>query len=170
DARYRGRVWSKSARPNPEAFLPQAARRNALQLLVQAAVRHVERVRDGRHRLEADEALRLSRAAAAGGRRRVHDSGAIVRPEEDIDPLRASLHRDERTAGCVADEIAKHIVEAEVAKCDLRGIRGEPIDWSRLTGWDLVGRQHPLRTGAKRDDPFVARRIGQLEVRMEAYR
>jgi len=123
-------------------------------------VRHVERVRDGRHRLEADEALRLSRAAAAGGRRRVHHGGAIVRPEEDIDPLRPSLHRHDGAARPVPNEIAKDVVEAQVAKGDLSRIRSEAIDRSCLTGWNLVARQHPLRAGADRHRPVVARGIG----------
>src|SRR4030095_45293 len=46
---------SKALWPQPEALLPRAARRNALQFLVQPFVREIHRVGDADHGLECNE-------------------------------------------------------------------------------------------------------------------
>src|SRR4029450_1693781 len=75
---------SKALWPQPEALLPRAARRNALQFLVQPFVREIHRVGDADHGLECNEtAVREvgigpgQRYAGRGRRRRRWGCGGL---------------------------------------------------------------------------------------------
>src|SRR6185503_1178675 len=93
------------ARADPEARRPGAAGWNRLQLLVEAPVREIQAVDDGRQRLEADEVgiLRrpaLSERSESKGRWRVRGEGVaafarpgrIRRPDGEPPPVRSDQH------------------------------------------------------------------------------
>src|SRR4051794_21051137 len=64
------RASSESARPDPEALLPRAARRNGLKLGVTALLREIRGVGDAGHRLDADEVAILPHLPGAADCRR----------------------------------------------------------------------------------------------------
>src|SRR5207247_6494386 len=77
------------ARFDPETLAPCAARRNALQILVQSTCREIQRVDNAGRRLDADEGPLL---------RRPERHGSVVRAEADVEALRFAGDSDRRSA------------------------------------------------------------------------
>src|SRR5436190_13639051 len=100
------------ARFDPETLAPSAARRNALQILVQSTCREIQRVDNAGRRLDADEGPLL---------RRPERHGSVVRAEADVEALRFAGDSDRRSALQVSQQIGEHIVEAVLP--ERRGLR-----------------------------------------------
>src|SRR5437879_4085712 len=79
--------YLESDRPNPEAFPPALTWWNTLQLLVSAAMRKVQGIRNSCHRLEADE-VAIERSEDNGG--------AILGTKQDFESLRPACYRHQR--------------------------------------------------------------------------
>src|SRR5262245_2967241 len=114
DAPVRVRIFcSKPARGNPETLAPRSARRDRLQVFVDALLREIERVGDGCHRFEANEAVWFQRP----------DNGsAIVGPELHVDALRLADDAHRGAALGVAHQIAEAVVDVVVAERDATGV------------------------------------------------
>src|SRR5262245_67234 len=88
----------KPGGPHPKRFRPPFARSNVLQILVKTLMREVQRVRNPRHRFEADEIAAWRRSAGRSGQsfRRENNGSSITGPNVDVDPMLAAPHAHRR--------------------------------------------------------------------------
>src|SRR5689334_4434463 len=95
---------------DPETFAPLAAGGDGLQIRVLSVVRQVGRAGHARHRLEADERLRLAVLI-----RLPHDCDGILRSEKRLDALVTGLDVEERATVFLALQVDEAVIQCAPA-------------------------------------------------------
>ena len=114
-----GRPGSESLDLDRIRRLPSPSGLDCRQLAVHAAMCEVERVRDTRHGLEADERL----VCASGS---VNDGDRVIRAVRHCDPLALSLEPEPRPSISVALQVTEDMVEELTAQPEAIELRGRP--------------------------------------------